>query len=392
MSIYAERMGQAVPSFIRESLKLSADPSIISFAGGNPDAGYFPVEPVADSCRRVLEEDGEAVLQYAVTEGYPGLRRRILARMEAMGIHGDLENVAITSGSQQGLDLTGKVFLDQGDEVIVESPSYMGAINAFRFYQPQFVEVDMDEDGMQMDALEARLKECRRAKFIYTIPDFQNPTGRTMSAARRKRLVELAEQYNVMVVEDSPYYDLRFEGKKVPPVKSFDTGGRVIYLGSFSKVLCPALRVGWVFGEKDAVSQYVVLKQAADLHSNQLAQRIVADYIDNEDLDLHIAKINQAYKEKRDCMLHKIDSAFPKGITRTSPEGGLFIWLTLPEELDAHAIFQRALKEEKVCFVPGDTFYPYGGHKNTLRLSFATVSLEQIEEGMDRLARALGKF
>jgi len=393
MSIkYAERMNEAKPSFIRESLKYPADPSIISFAGGNPDADHFPVKAIKDASVHVFENDGASALQYAITEGYVPLRVSILAHMSGRGVDASIDNIAILSGSQQGLDLTGKAFIDKDDVVIIESPSYMGAINAFKYYQPKFIETAMDENGMDMDDLEAKLKANPRAKFIYTIPDFQNPTGRTMSLERRQRIVELAEKYEVIIVEDSPYYDLRFSGQKLPPIKHFDKAGKVVYLGSMSKILCPAMRVGWVLASEEIVNNYVVLKQATDLHTNELGQRIISKYLINEDLDEHIVEINEAYRVKRDIMLKILDEEFPKEIKHTCPAGGLFVWLILPDSYDAQEIFSKAMKEEKVCFVPGDTFYPYGGHKNTIRLSFASMRDEQIIEGMKRLARVMHTY
>ncbi|MDR0851469.1 MAG: PLP-dependent aminotransferase family protein [Clostridiales Family XIII bacterium] len=388
---YATRMEQAKPSIIRELLKLSADPSIISFAGGNPDADTFPVGALSIAGTAVLHDDGKSALQYSVTEGNEGLRRALIQRMAKLGVPAGLENVCIISGSQQGLDLTGKIFVDKGDAVIIEAPSYMGAINAFRYYEPEFIEVDMDEDGMRMDILEQKLKENPNAKFIYTIPDFQNPTGRTMSLLRRKRLVALAEEYNVAVVEDSPYYDLRFRGESVPPLKHFDKTGSVIYLGSFSKILCPAYRVGWVVATPEIVRNYVVLKQAADLHTNEPGQRQIAEYLRTQDIEAHIAELNASYLEKLDLMIRIIKDEFPAGITYTIPDGGLFVWLELPTGNDAQELFQVAMDEAKVAFVPGDTFYPYGGHPDTLRLSYATMSAENIENGMTRLAAVFRK-
>lgn len=386
---FAERMKTATPSFIRESLKLSMDSSIISFAGGNPDSSFFPIEQVETECRSILKYNGQDVLQYSVTEGYTGLRAAIMERMKRIGIEGTIESVAITSGSQQGLDLSGKLFLDKGDEVIVESPSYMGAINAFKYYEPKFVEVEMDDDGMRMDLLEEKLCKCQHVKMIYTIPDFQNPTGRTMSLERRKKIVELAERFNVMIIEDSPYYDLRFEGEPLPPIKKFDQNGRVVYLGSMSKILCPALRVGWIVASPEILRGYVLLKQAADLHSNELAQEVISGYMAKDSLDFHIERMNVSYRGKRDLMLDLIENCFPPEVKFTRPKGGLFLWLTLPEYCDAQELFRLALKTERICFVPGDTFYPYGGHANTIRLSYATVSGERICEGMERLTRIL---
>lgn len=386
---YASRMELAKPSVIREMLKLAADPENISFGGGNPDSEFFPWKEIGTSIDRVLQEDWKTALQYSITDGFPGLREMLLAKMKSLGIDGNLENLIITSGSQQGLDLTGKLFIDNDDEVIVEAPSYMGAINAFKYYGPKFIEAEMDGEGMRMDSLEAQLKSHPKAKFIYTIPDFQNPTGITMTAQRRQRMVELAEEYDTIIIEDSPYIDLRFEGKAIPPIKHYDKNGRVIYLGSISKILCPALRIGWVMADSEITGKYVVLKQACDLHTNELGQRGIAEYLKNNDLNEHIAKICTSYKAKKDLMVEIIRKEFPKEIQYTNPEGGLFLWLTLPKGNNSDLLYSLALKEEKVLFVPGSTFYPYGGHNETIRLSYATMPLDKIEEGMHRLANVL---
>lgn len=385
----ASRMELAKPSFIRESLKLCSDPNITSFAGGNPDPSYFPWQEIEKAAELAIANDWQRALQYSITEGNVELRQLLRGRMAEIGVETPLEELIITSGSQQGLDLAAKIFLDPGDKVIVESPTYMGAVNAFKYYQPQFLEVEMDEGGMRLDSLEQVLQANPEAKFIYTIPDFQNPTGLVLAAERRPLLVELAEKYDVMIVEDNPYFYLRFSGQQIPPVKAFDKYGRVIYLGSVSKILCPALRVGWIVASDEVVQSAVYLKQAADLHTNEIAQRIVARYLENFDLDAHIAEMCRAYKEKKDLMVKGIEQLFPKSIAYTVPEGGLFLWLTFPEGCDTQAIFEQAYRQEKVIFVPGDTFYPYGGHANTARMSFATVTPEQIESGMERLARLL---
>lgn len=391
MTKYASRMALATPSFIRESLKLAKDPSIISFAGGNPDPGYFPWEALRDCAEKAIAADPANTLQYSVTEGYLPLRKKLIERMAAVGVNCELENLVVTTGAQQGLDLVAKMYLDKGDKVIVESPTYMGAINAFKFYEPRFLEAEMDEDGMRMDALEALLQQNPDTKFIYTIPDFQNPTGLCMSRERREQLVELAEKYDVMILEDNPYYYLRYDGEALPPVKHFDKYGRVIYLGSLSKVLCPGLRVGWMVADPKVVQGFVYLKQAADLHVNELGQRMFYEYMVNYGLDEHIAEINAQYKVKKDLMVKLIRELFPADIRYTEPDGGLFLWLTFPEGTDAQQLFNYCHKAEQVIFVPGDTFYPYGGHPNTARMCFAMVPPEKIQEGMERLGRALSR-
>lgn len=385
----ARRMDLAQPSFIRESLKLAADPSIICFAGGNPDPNFFPWQELEESARKAITNDWRTALQYSITEGNLELRHELQKMMEQIGIYTTLDQLIITSGSQQGLDIAAKIFLDKGDQVIVESPTYMGAVNAFKYYEPRFVEVETDENGMRMDALETALQASDAVKFIYTIPDFQNPTGSVLSEDRRRKMVELAETYNVMIVEDNPYYFLRFNGKPIPPVKHFDRHGRVIYLGSVSKILCPSLRIGWITASEEVIDSVIYLKQAADLQTSELSQRIAANYLTNFDLDVHIKEMNRLYQTKKDLMIKKIEALFPKSIQYTHPQGGLFIWLTFPEGCDTLELFHRIKQEQRVIFVPGSTFYPNGGHTNTARMSFASVGLEEIETGMERLAGAL---
>jgi 2-aminoadipate transaminase len=296
---YAKRMENIKGSAIRELLKLTEQPEIISFAGGLPAPELFPIEALKQVSLKVLDTDGKAALQYSPTEGYIPLRKIISERLNRIGINSDYENILITSGSQQGLEFCARVFVDEGDSIICESPSYLGALNAFKAYMPNFVEVEMDEDGMKMDELEKALKENPNARFIYTIPDFQNPSGITMSLERRKRIVELAEEYNVPIVEDNPYGDLRFDGEKHPPISYFDTKGLVVYLGTFSKIFAPGLRLGWVSASSEVVQKYILVKQGADLQSNSMSQREIATYIEMYDIDAHIEKIIEVYTNYR---------------------------------------------------------------------------------------------
>lgn len=386
---YADRMKLATPSFIRESLKLAADPTLVCFAGGNPDPAYFPWEELTEAADLAIRSDWRTALQYSVTEGNLELRSQLQKMMKRIGIRTPIEQLVITSGSQQGLDLVAKAFLDRGDKVIVESPTYMGAVNAIKYYQPQFIEVSTDRDGMRMDALEQALRENPDVKFIYTIPDFQNPTGQVLAEERRIQMIELAERYDIMIVEDNPYYYLRYDGETIPPVKHYDTAGRVIYLGSSSKILCPALRIGWIIADKNVINNLVYLKQACDLQSSELTQRIAAKYLLQNDIMAHISTMNRLYKKKKDLMLQKIQETFPQEIQYTTPLGGLFLWLTFPEGMDALDLFNRMKDTIKVIFVPGDTFYPYGGHPNTARLSFATVSEAAISDGIGRMGSML---
>lgn len=388
---YAERMNHLKASEIREILKLTEQPEIISFAGGLPAPELFPVEEMKQVAVQVLNEQGQAALQYSKTEGYDPLRRQIAQILNKRGVNIDFRQILITNGSQQGLDFAGRVFIDKGDKIICESPTYLAAISAFKAYQASFVEVEMDEEGMIIDALEKALAENPDAKFIYTIPDFQNPTGRTMSLERRKRLIELANQYDIVVVEDNPYGELRFEGESFPAIKSFDTESRVIYLGTFSKTFAPGLRLGWVAASPEIFSKFVIVKQGADLQANSLVQRDAALFIEKFGLDQHVEKIKAVYRKRRDLMVQTIREEFPADVKYTYPEGGLFLWVTLREDLDAAAVLQEALKE-KVAFVPGGSFFPNGGRKNHCRLNYSNMPDERIVEGIKRLGRVLEKY
>lgn len=385
---FARRTNLIKASEIREILKVTERPEVISFAGGLPAPELFPVEEMKAVCEAVLNEDGRRALQYSTTEGYQPLRELVADRMNQAGIGATGNNVLIVTGSQQGLDLTGKVFLDEDDVVICESPTYLAAINAFKTYLPKFVEIAMDDQGMIMADLEAALKKNRKAKFIYTVPDFQNPTGRTMSLDRRKKLIELANQYDILVLEDNPYGELRFAGDNVPPVKSFDTEGRVIYQSTFSKVLTPGVRVGWLCASPDILQKYVIFKQSADLHTNTLAQMQVTKFIEMFDLETHIERIRKVYKLRRDSMIEAIKTEFPHGVKYTQPDGGLFLWVELPVWMNAREVLIRCL-DNNVAFVPGGAFFPNGGNENTLRLNFSNMSEERIVEGIGRIGKLI---
>lgn len=389
---FANRMGEIKASEIRELLKLTEEPDIISFAGGLPAPELFPLENLEKVASKVIREQGKEALQYSTTEGFKGLREVIIEqRLKPVGIEASLDNILITSGSQQALEFSAKLFINEGDVIICESPSYLGAINAFKAYKPKFVEVKMDDEGMMTDELEKTLKEYPNAKFIYTIPDFQNPTGRTMSIERRKRMAEIANEYKIPVIEDSPYGDLIFDGDRYPTIKSFDKEGYVIHLGTYSKTFCPGLRIGWICAHKDIAQKYVLIKQGADLQCSSLDQRIAAEYMKTYDLNEHIAKIIEVYKNRRNIMMDTMKEFFPKEIKFTNSKGGLFTWVELREDLDAAAILQEALKE-RVAFVPGGSFFPNGGHKNYFRLNYSNMPEDKIRDGMKRLAKVLEKY
>lgn len=385
---YAERMEGIKASEIRELLKLTTMPDIISFAGGLPAPELFPVEEMKKVTLKVLEEGGQQALQYSTTEGLTPLREKIAERMKKLGIETKADSILMTSGSQQGLDFTGKIFLNPGDVVVCESPSYLGAINAFKAYECEFAEVPTDNDGMIMEDLEKILEATPKAKFIYVIPDFQNPTGKTWSVERRKRLLELAAKYNLPVVEDNPYGELRFEGEIPSSLKSFDTDGRVIFLGTFSKTFTPGLRLGWVCASDEILNKYILVKQGADLQSSTISQFEVNKFLEMYDLDVHVEKIKDVYRNRRNLMLDTIKEYFPKEAKYTYPEGGLFTWVELPEHVNTRDLMVKAV-EKKVAFVPGGSFYPNGGHENTMRLNYSNMSEEKIVEGIKRLAEVI---
>ena len=385
---FANRMEGIKSSRIRELLKLTEQPDIISFAGGLPAPEHFPVEEIKEITIKILNEQGAKALQYSTTEGYLPLREIIANRLATSGVQLSPDNILITSGSQQGLDFSGKIFLNPGDKVICESPTYLGAINAFAAYQPVFVEVAMDEEGMIMEELEKTLEAHPDAKFIYAIPDFQNPTGRTMNLERRKRLVELANQYNMPIIEDNPYGELRFIGERLPAIKHFDTEGLVIYLGTFSKTFCPGLRIGWVAAHEPLLQKYNMVKQGCDLHTNIYAQIQAAEFMTRYDLDEHIAKIKETYRTRRNLMTETMKKEFPANCKFTLPEGGLFTWVELPEGVDAAEVLRKAL-EKKVAFVPGGDFFPNGDKNNYCRLNYSNASEKNIVEGIKRLGAVL---
>lgn len=388
---FADRVGSIKPSAIRELLKLTKQPGVISFAGGWPAPESFPIEEMKQVSLKVLEEQGKSALQYSSTEGYLPLREFIAKRMKLSGVKIEADEILITNGSQQGLDFSGKLFINPGDVVICESPSYVGALNAFRAYMPKFVEIPMDDEGMIMEDLEKALKENPKAKFIYVVPTFQNPTGKTMSLKRREKLVKLATQYKVPILEDNPYSDLRFEGEDIPPVKHFDTDGVVIYLGTFSKTFCPGLRIGWVAASPEVVRKYVLAKQGADLQANTMSQIELYKFIEMFDFDAHVEKVRDIYKKRRNAMLETMEKEFPSNVKYTYPQGGMFTWVELPEGIDAADIFKKSL-ESKVAFVPGSSFYPNGGNENHFRLNYGTMSEDLIIEGIKRLGKVLASI
>lgn len=389
---YSERMQGIKASEIRELLKLTEQPDIISFAGGLPAPELFPLDHIKEIAYNVIQDQGKSALQYSATEGYPLLREIICEQR----IKGNLDNpspknILITSGSQQALEFSGKLFINKGDVIICESPSYLGAINAFKAYQPTFVEVPMDEDGIVIEKLEEVLIKYPDAKFIYTIPDYQNPTGITLSVERRKKMVELAEKYNIPIIEDSPYGELALEGSVNPSIKSFDKNGYVIQLGTFSKTFCPGFRIGWIYAHEDVLQKYIMIKQGADLQCSTIDQRIVAHYMEKHSLDDHINKIIEVYKKRRNTMIDSMIRYFPREIKFTHSKGGLFTWVELKENMNSADILREAL-EEKVAFVPGASFFPNGGKHNYFRLNYSNMPEDKIIIGIERLGNVLKKY
>ena len=379
---FAKRMDKVTGSAIRDIFALLAQPGMISLAGGNPSPDSFPKAEVADIAQKLIREQGETILQYGGTPGTVGLRDTVIEMVKGRGITAAPDEVIITSGSTQGIGLAGKTLLNPGDVVLAESPSFVGALQTFLTYEARLVGVDMDENGMDIDDLEAKIK-AHRPKLVYTIPTFQNPSGRTLPNERRRRMIDICSKHGVLILEDDPYCDLRYSGEAVAPIKSMDTDGTVIYLLSFSKVISPGLRVGAAIADKHIIGKYNVGKQGEDLHTPKLSQEIVNAYVKSGDLPAHIADICAMYRQKRDAMLGKLE-AFPDGITYTMPDGGLFIWLTLPDGVDTLPMFKEAVSRG-VAFVPGTHFFPGGGHENTMRLNFSMPSLKQIDKGMDIL-------
>lgn len=392
---YAQRTKRLKSSIIRELLKLTERPEVISFAGGLPAPEVFPVEEVGEAARRVLERNGALALQYSPTEGYTPLRELLVRHMERYGIVVRPGNVLITSGSQQALDLIAKCFLNGGDRVVVENPTYLGAIQAFHAYQAEYVTVPIDDEGMRTDHLEDALRSG--CKFVYVLPNFHNPGGTTLSLERRRHLVELANHHGVPIVEDDPYGQLRYTGEHIAPIVKLDAmahhcdrdqhafTGNVIYLSTMSKILAPGLRVAWIVAPESVIAKLVQLKQGMDLHTSTYGQMVAYETAKGGFLDRHVRTIREVYGRRRDAMLRYLARYFPEEARWTKPDGGLFLWVTLPEGIDTLEMLQEAITQN-VAYVPGSSFFPNGGGENTLRLNFSYCSRERAEEGIRRLA------
>ncbi len=386
---FAKRMENVSGSVIREILKLMGDPEIISFGGGNPAKESFPIELVEQIAHEVLEKNGANILQYGTTEGYMPLRESYLTHIaRPKGVTAGEESVLTLTGSMQGVDLVAKVFIDPGDVVLVESPTFLGSLQAFHTYQANCVPVNMDDEGVDLNDLEEKIR-AHRPKLFYVIPTFQNPTGKTLGIERRRAIAELAAKYDIIVVEDDPYCDLRYSGSPVPPIKTFDQSGNVILLNSFSKILSPGLRVGALVATPEITKKLTVAKQSSDTHTSNLTQAIADMFLRRGLLPGHLNNIIPMYAERLRTMLAGIEAHFPASFRYTRPEGGLFVWGELPGTPDVPAMLKRATSEFKVAFIPGQYFYirPESMGQNTIRLNFSSATPERIAIGMERLGR-----
>jgi len=391
--IFSKRATRFRSSEIRELLKITQIPGMISFAGGLPNPLAFPVEIIHECIEKIFQEDIEPALQYGSTEGLTQLRGVLAKRMKKNNhIDCELHDVLITSGAQQALSLIALCFLDPGDTYLTTVPAYLGAIQAFHAYEANCESIPMNDEGIDTDSLRRNLKRLHRTgiipKFIYTVPTFQNPSGETMSLSHRKELLDIASEYDFLIIEDDPYGELIFEGSSIQPIKSYDTKGRVVYISTFSKILAPGFRLGWIIASKVILDKLIQGKQAADLCTNVFSQYVAYEYIKGGYLDKHVERIKELYKRKRDVMLEALKEYFPSEVKWTMPKGGMFIWLTLPKSIDTRLMFQKAIAK-KVAYVVGEAFYPEGGDYNSMRLNFSYSEDEFIKEGIKRLAEVI---
>jgi len=389
-SIFSDRMNSVPQSFIREILKVAVDPSIISFAGGLPNPQLFPVDAIKSATQTVLDQYGVDALQYSNTEGFEPLRKFIAKRYkDKQGLNIPVKNILITTGSQQGLDLLGKIIINENDDLIIEEPGYLGAIQAFSVYRAKFKPVSVDEKGMDCSKLQNVIRESS-PKLMYTVPNFQNPSGITYTDANRKQVADILRGTRTMLIEDNPYGDLRFEGSEKASFASLIPDNTIL-LGSFSKTIVPSFRLGWVVAPDPIMEKLVIAKQAADLHSNYFAQRVIYQYLCDNDLDAHVNQIISLYKAQKQAMISSIETYFPEDVNYTSPEGGMFLWGALPHNFSAMKLFDAAIKD-KVAFVPGEPFYVNNQVSNTFRLNYTSADEETIEEGIKRLSNAIKQF
>jgi 2-aminoadipate transaminase len=393
-NFFAKRTSLLKASEIRQLLKWVAEGGIISFGGGMPSPSTFPRQQIIEIITEGINEHGDKLLQYGTTQGLKELRSELKTFMEWRGINvPSIDNILVLSGSQQGLDLFGKVFIDEGDVVLMELPTYLAAINTFKAYNPEFVGLKMDDDGIIMDSLESILKELqskhKKVKFLYTVPTCQNPAGVTLSMERRKRLLELASEYDFLIIEDDPYSLVLYEPIDVTPLKSMDTEGRVIHLSTFSKILSPGLRLGWVVADDRLIEKFVLAKQGMDLCTSPLLQYIAYGALKRKVIHENLTKIRALYKTRRDKMLEALETYFPKGCKWTNPIGGLFIFAWLPEKVNTKELIQDCIKKHKIAYVPGQSFFVDRSGTNTMRLNFSYPAMDEIEEGIKRLGQAI---
>lgn len=386
---FSEKVSNLQASAIREILKFTSDPEVISFAAGNPAPEAFPVDDIKRISNEILNKNPILALQYSLTEGYTPLRNVLKERMLKEGnFNSDKDELIITSGAQQSNELCAKVLCDEGDTIICEAPSFIGSLNAFKSYNVNLVGIELEEDGINLEKLEEAIKTNQNTKLIYLIPNFQNPTGRTMSLEKRKRVYELAEKYDIFILGDNPYGDIRFAGEHIQSIKSMDTDGRVIYSGTFSKVLAPGIRVGYCSAPKEIISKIVVCKQVSDVHTNIWAQVLAERFLSTCDMESHLRQIRKIYKHKCELMLSEIKKNFSDKIKYTVPEGGLFIWCTLPEGYDMMSFCKRAVEEYKVAVVPGTAFTVNETDKTTsFRLNFSTPTDDEIIKGCELIGK-----
>ncbi|NLM52891.1 MAG: PLP-dependent aminotransferase family protein [Firmicutes bacterium] len=389
---YAERAACMKTSEIREFFKLAEEPDVMSFAGGFPSADYFPVAKINEVLQELLVNEGKTALQYGPTEGSWELREYLAQKMTREGMPCSAENILITNGSQQGMDLISKIFLNPGDVVIVEEPGYVGGLGAVYNYEARRIPIPLDNEGMRVDILATQLRKLQMEgctpKFAYLVPNFQNPTGITMSLERRQEIFRLAQEYDFLILEDNPYGDIRFEGEPLPSIKSMDTEGRVVYLGSFSKVFLPGIRVGWIMAHEALIHKIACAKGSTDLCSNSLGQRLAYHFAVNGYIEKHLQNLLSKYKAKRDLMLSCMEKYFPEGVTWTYPQGGFFIWVTFPSGMSARKLLLKAI-ERKVAFVDGAGFYVNDNGKNTARFAYSEADPQKIKDGIAILGELL---
>ena len=392
---FSQRAREMKASDVRELLKLLQVPDMISFAGGMPSSETFPVDMIREIASDVLSKDGGKVLQYGITEGYTPLRESIAERMRGKGMDASSDDILVVSGSQQVIDLMGKMFIDPKDVIVISAPTYLTALTGFGTYQATFEPVPIDENNMRLDLFEERIKtlvkRANQPKIVYVLPNFHNPAGVTMPEANRKRLVDMASEYDFIILEDDPYGELRYVGEHLKPIKAFDDEGRVVYMGTFSKVLSPGLRVGWVVADSEILKKLIIAKQSSDVCTNMLGQAIASEYMSRKLMDRQIGKIKEIYGRKLKIMLDGMDEFMPEGLTWMKPEGGMFLWATLPDGLESPTLLEKALKK-RVAFVSGRAFFPNPRDGfSTMRLNFSYPSDDQLTEGLRRLGAVINQ-